>query len=169
LAMLIAIPSLKAQAPVVPDSKKFKSDSNYAKYEGSVKKCVAWFIENSVDKDPLERSKIAIFLIDWVGGSPDVTETITGSVTKPMSNTKEYKYNDDLMIAFIGGMTVYELNNPKDRDEVNIEIAGIHAMLEMAKNSGSILADSKAVKKYVAMNNDELAKYVKDCVAKDQK
>ncbi len=168
-ALFIAIPMVKAQTPAAPpDSSIFKDTTNYTKYEGKVKDYIQWFIKSPINKNIVLRNQIATFLLDWITGSPSVTISF-GSAANPMEDYKANQYNADLMGAYLGGMVLYELKNPKDQDYVNIETAGLESVLEMIKNNTALLADNKAAKKFKAMDKDALAKYVKDCVASDEK
>ncbi len=164
-AALIASPLIQAQTPATPiDARTLKTDADFAKYEGKVKEYVSWYIKTAVDKDTTLHKQIAGFLVAWITGAPNVSVAI-GGVAMPIINEKNDKYNTDLLVAYMGGITVYELNNPKDKDETNIQIAGVQAVLELAKNNSTLLANSEAVKKYKGMDNAALTKWVKETLA----
>ena len=167
--LFIAISFAKAQTPAAPPA-DFKPDQSvdYSKYEGMVKQYAAWYEKSSLGKDTALRAKIAGFLMAWITGAPNVTVSI-GNVIEPILEEKNNIYTPDLLVAYMGGVTVYELNNPNDKNEANIEVAGLQAVLELAKNNTALLADSKAIKKFKGMSQDQLQQYVSDCLKKQSK
>lgn len=170
LAMFLALPIVKAQTTpsTPPDGSDLKKDADYAKYEGKVKEYVTWYINGKVDKDTTLRLEVAGFLIKWVSGAPNVTVSI-GEVATNLLDQKKFDYNTDMLVAYMGGIAVYELNNPNDKDEANIEVAGLQAVLDMAKNNTAQFDKAKALKKIKGLDKAGLLKYVKDCLEKQKK
>ena len=160
----------KAQTPETPpDPKIFKDTANCRKFESKVKEYVEWTIKTPcVNKDVTLWKKVDDFIWAWTNGSSDVTVTI-GKVIEPILEDKKDKGGYELLIAYMGGIAVYELENRKDKDEVNIEYAGLKAMLEMVKINGNLFTNAKAVKKYQGMDDNALKKYVADCLTDDKK
>jgi hypothetical protein len=169
-AMFIAMPLVKAQTPATPPNPDILKDtSNYKKYEGNMKEYLAWSIKTPfVDRDTALWRKVDEFIFAWITGSPDVTVEV-GAVIEPILKDKKDKAGFELLIAYMGGVALYQLNNPTDKDEANIEYAGVKAVLVMANSNGDIFANAKAVKKYRSMDEVALKKYVQDCVVKDRK
>ena len=167
MAVVLAAPLAKAQTPESPADYTLKKDADFAKHEKNVKEDVAWYIKSPIDKNEKLRNEIAAFLLAWVAGSPVVTENL-GKVENNLLPDSTYKYNAEVLVAYMGGMAVYELNNPNDKDEANIEVAGVNAVLELYKNNTSLLVDSKGIKKVKDMSKDDLMKFVKACIAEDK-
>lgn len=171
IAMIIAMPIVKAQTPAPPPA-DFKADknTNYSSYNDKVKEYVAWCTKTTFSiNDTSLRRKIDDFLMTWITGSPDVTVSI-GDVAEPILKDKKDAFGYELLIAYMGGVAVYELNNPKDKDEVNIEYAGLQSVMEMAYNNNQFVADSKAIKKYRSLDREgNLKKFVQDCLANQKK
>lgn len=160
----------QASSPTIPPGKyTLEKDADYGKYETNIKEDVAWLLKNPLDKDADLRKQISAFITKWITGAPNVSVTM-GSVSSPIVGQKDYKYNGDLLIAYMGGIAVFELNNPAEKDEAKIEAAGIEAILTLAANNTNLLKDSDAVKKYKGMKDKgELDKWIKDTIAKDKK
>jgi hypothetical protein len=170
MVLLLAIPTVKAQKkPESPVDYTLKKEKDYEKYEKNVKEDVNWFIKSSVDKDTNLRNEIAGFLLKWVSGSPNVSVTLNSVAVALIADTL-FKYDADLLVAYMGGVAVYELNHPKEKDEWRIEMAGVEAVLDMVKHSGDLFAKCDAVKDYQDMKDKgTLEKYIKDIIEKDKK
>lgn len=169
VALFITISVAKAQTPAPPPADfQGGKDVDYSKYNDMVKQYITWYDKAPLDKDTALRRQVMGFLIIWIAGSPAVTVKL-GEVVTPILKDKKNIYAVDLLIAYMGGTALYQLNNPNDKDEANIELAGVEAVLELAKNNSGLLADSKAIKKFNGMSPDELKSYVNNCVKKDSK
>jgi hypothetical protein len=166
---MIYVQALKAQTPESPANYKLEKDADYAGYEGKIKEEVKWYETSPLDKNEDLHKQISAFLVKWASGAPNVTVSV-GDVAAPIVNDKDYKYNGDLLIVYMGGIMVYELNNSSVKDEIKIETAGVEAVLELYKNNSDLLKDSQAVKKYKQLKDKvELENWIKDTIAKASK
>lgn len=167
LFMMAAL--VKAQTPNAPGYYKLEKAADYTNTESQLKQYVAWYESAPLTENEDLHQQIGKFILKWIDGSPNVTVNI-GGVAGPILNEKNYQYSGDLLVVYMGGIAVFELNNPNEKDETKIETAGVEAVLALYKSNTDLLKDSKAIKKYKKLQDKgELQKWISDIVAKMHK
>lgn len=113
-----------AQQSPVPASYQLDSLADFKKYESKVIPCIAWHAETPRSSSVAnERKKAEDFLISWISGCPYINVIIEPYVMKLSSK------NADLVVSFMFGYTRFALQNPKNKDLVLANVAGLDHLL----------------------------------------
>jgi hypothetical protein len=123
LLLLIVSQKIVAQDKLVPVNYSFDIPADFRQYEGDVIKCINWLAVNPRTFKPKERLKTEDFLVKWIYGSPYVNVVVEPYIMKLSSK------NADLLLSFMFGYTLYQLEHLGDKNLVPANIAGISRLI----------------------------------------
>ncbi|WP_423149383.1 hypothetical protein [Rubrolithibacter danxiaensis] len=122
LLLLLAVFS-RAQE-ILPSRYHFDKAEDYKQYEANVIRGINWLASTPRTESKETRGLIEDFLVLWVKGTPDV-QVIIEPYTMKLSKT-----NPDLLLSFIFGYTLYQLEHAEDKNLLNANIAGITHLID---------------------------------------
>lgn len=125
LLLLLLITSQKtfAQDKVVPVNYSLNIPADFRQYENDVIKSINWLASNPRTFKPRERLKTEDFLVKWIYGSPYVNVVVEPYIMKLSGK------NADLLLSFMFGYTLYQLEHPGDKNLIPANIAGISRLI----------------------------------------
>ncbi len=147
IAALIFGGIIKAQDFEIPKDYKFEKPEDYKIYTEKIVEGINWLLNSPVDNNKEHRKEVNAFIIKWITGSPDYQLIMDANAT-PIIEDVEFEYNSDVMTAYIGGMLLHSINNTGEVYYLDIQRAGITAVLKLTDNNKKLMKKSKAVKKY---------------------
>lgn len=119
-------------APRVPAEFSLETAADYKKYEALAEKCMIWLLQNPIDEYPEQREELEAFSMLWLSGSPEVHLDIQSKVLPCLQQHPE------LFPVFICGMGLYQMQHPREMDEVVLHAEGLRAVGRMTKQSKSL-------------------------------
>lgn len=102
---------------------KFESPADFRQYEEKLISDIHWLARTSRDTLAEVRNNKEESMIKWIYNCPYIRVVIEPYVMKLSSK------NADLLLSFIFGYTLHNLNVPEDKDPVNANIAGLNMLL----------------------------------------
>ncbi len=136
-ALLLSTNFLHAQKAPLPAHYAFKKDQDYKDYLDDVMKCMNWLLKTPLKENDDERQNVNAFVLQWMTGTPDVTITVPGYVTDFS------KKNPDLLLAWMCGYALNDLNSSDTTDAQN-NLAGVKSAISLYQLGGDLKKDRKA-------------------------
>jgi hypothetical protein len=128
----------------VPANFQPKNESDYAKYESDVLKCIQWLKETPANEQTEKQKEANAFLLKWMTGSSTVHIEVKQEIVTFMDTP-------ELLMIFMGGWTNYTLETKDADNKVNCSLAGVEAVIEYYTKNRALLSKSKGVEKYIKM------------------
>lgn len=128
----------------VPANFQPKNESDYAKYESDVLKCIQWLAQTPANEQTEKQKDANAFLLKWMAGSPTVHIEVKQEIVTFMDTS-------ELLMIFMGGWTKYTLESKDADNKVNCSMAGVEAVIEYYTKNKAVLSKNKAVEKYIKM------------------
>jgi hypothetical protein len=152
--VLMASHWASGQSFEVPSGYSFQTKEDFSKYEPQVIQAVNWLESVPLNQEVSKRKEVNVFLFKYIEGSPAVSVEMRKYV---MDLTQK---NPDLLMAFMGGWTRYQLENPSSSDPLKMHMAGVKTMVKIYQLGGA--AKDKGVEKLSKMASEqELEAWVK--------
>jgi hypothetical protein len=149
--------SVSSQTVSVPKNYILEKAEDYAPYQEKVLECMNWFINSNVDQNIELRKEVNTFILKWLIGSPALSVMVT-ETSKPILDDKDFQYTNDLLMSYMYGMAIYQLNNPNETDLIYIQEMGVNGVLTLYENNKGLFDKSKALKKYLKLKKDNQLK-----------
>lgn len=122
--ILFATGSSRAQSlPPVPANYKLESPDDFKTYQTNVIQCIHWLNETPRGIHPEARQQAEDFLVQWIYGSPYVNVIIEPYIMRLSSK------NADLLLSFLFGYSLYQLEHPGDKNLLPANVEGLTYLL----------------------------------------
>lgn len=128
----------------VPTNFQPKNDSDYAKYESDVLKCIQWLTQTPANEQTDKQKEANAFLLKWMTGTSTVHIEVKQEIVTFIDSP-------ELLMIFMGGWTKYTLETKDADNKVNCSLAGVEAVIEYYTKNKGVLSKNKAVEKYIKM------------------
>ncbi|HYK76116.1 MAG TPA: hypothetical protein VEV16_04005 [Daejeonella sp.] len=144
--LLIGFNSTWAQnLPPIPANYKLESPADFKAYETEVIQCIYWLAETPRNTHPEMRQKTEDFLVQWIYGSPYVNVIIEPYIMKLSSK------NADLLLSFIFGYSLYQLEHPGDKNLLPANVAGLTNLLNDYQKNLKVLKKDPLIDKVIGL------------------
>ncbi len=137
-----------AQDTIVPIDYSLENTSDFRQYESDVIKGINWLAEHPRNYQPAERKKTEDFLVKWIYGCPYVQVVIEPYIMKLSSR------NADLLLSFMFGYTLYQLEHLGDKNLIPANIAGINQLLKDYELNKAQLKKDPLIEKVQAIEKE---------------
>jgi hypothetical protein len=138
----------RAQSISVPSINEIEKTSDCEKYTLEVKNIINWLINNRFDEDTLTRKQARGFLITWLRKNEKIQVKPYGNILAPVLGVKNKTYNEELMVSYLAGMTLYALDYPDSAFSISIQRKGIETIIEVFNRNKDLLDGSDKLSKY---------------------
>ncbi len=128
----------------VPTNFQPKNESDYAKYESDVLKCIQWVMQTPANEQTGKQKEVNAFLLMWMSGTSSVHIEVKQEIVTFMDTP-------ELLMIFMGGWTKYTLETKDADNKVNCSMAGVEAVIEYYTKNRALLSKNKGVEKYLKM------------------
>ncbi len=137
--------SSKAQQPLLPLNYTLDIPADFRQYENNVTNCIQWFGETPRNIDIEKRKQTEDFLVKWIYGCPYITVVIEPYVMKLSAK------NADLLLSFMFGYTVYQLQNLGNKNLLPANIAGLNQLIKDYKLNNKLLKSDSSIDKIIEL------------------
>lgn len=135
IALLLSGGSLDAQAspcPPLPKSERWKAAADYTASRDSVVRVLQWLCRTPLNLKPAERSEANACVLIWLSGTSDVTVSVRTAAMPFLEDDEE------LIYPVIHGMALYQLQHPREKNEVVLHAQGLAVLADLAEQSESL-------------------------------
>jgi len=129
----------------IPSNYTLESPADFRQYETTVVKCIKWFSETPRNINPAKRRKAEDFLVKWIYGSPYVNVIIEPYIMKLSAK------NPDLLLSFMFGYALYQLEHLGDKNLVPANLAGLNLLLKDYQDNTSSFKRDAAIDKILTL------------------
>lgn len=129
--LFLAFNQLSAQD--IPATYTLDNPEDFRRYEKNVISGIHWLELTPRDSQPEMRRNTEDFLVKWIYDCPYVKVIIEPYVMKLSGR------NADLLLSFMFGYTLYQLDHLDDRNLVTANVAGLNMLLSDYKTNIKIL------------------------------
>lgn len=154
LLLLFAFNHLKAQD--IPVNYTLESPEDFRRYEKNVISGIRWLEENPRGSQKENRRNAEDFLVKWIYGCPYVKVIIEPYVMKLSGR------NADLLLSFMFGYTLYQLDHLDNKNLVTANVAGLNMLLADYKaNINALKKDSAIEQLFEIQTSEGLAEWIR--------
>ena len=151
--LFLAIPSVRAQYNV-PQGYAFNTNADYKAYEKDVIATAKWLEATPLDFAPDKRKDAAIFIMQWITGSADVSVELTSAIVGFENKNK------GIMPLYMAAAARYVLEHNYSTDKVARQRAGLKAIIEAYKKTKGINKDEKMEELMKSEANGKLDEWI---------
>lgn len=153
IGLLALSGSAMAQEFNLPPDYALETPDDFEKYKPFVVQGVEYLINSPIDQEPEKRLQVNMFLLQWIGGSPNISIGLQDDIVT-------FVDCDECLMVFMGGWGKYAIEK-NDGDIVKGNMAGLESAIRLYKNNRKILGKSEALEKYIRLKDKgELESYV---------
>ena len=144
---------LYAQVPKFPYPFEPQSEADYEKVQKQAVECMKWFINTPINKYKSSFGYMHSFLLIWTAGIKTIPLSLDKEISGPLLEEKNKPKTTYYIIAYLSGMLLYQLEHPTQSDQAALQLEGVRAVIKFYENNSDVLESSKAVNKYMELNN----------------
>jgi len=123
-------------------STDWQSEEDFRADEKKIIDNVLWLEENPFATESNDTKAITEYVLEWLEQTPYISVTLDRIFTERITRSKKYKYGDKFLITYLFGKSLYVIQNPEDKSEINSAVRGVEGMIKVYIEL--LKADSKA-------------------------
>ena len=117
--------------PKIPETYGWTSAEEYHRDLPEIKKCLHYLCIAPL-ADTIGRSVVNAYVLEWLSGSPELSVDID---TRSLPFLAE---NEELIFPVIHGMALYQLEHPKEKDNVVLHAKGLKVLAALAESDAEL-------------------------------
>jgi len=144
-----------APCPPLPSGKSWNTPAGYSASKDSIEKVLRWLCNTPLNVQILQRSEANACVLIWLAGTSEVT------VNVDTRSLPFLELDEELLFPVVHGMTLYQLNHPKECDLIKLHAKGLENLAYLALQSEALRSEKMLKPLFRAHRRGELNEYVK--------